>query len=178
MAAGERQSGSRRSAGERSRPCRADMLRLPHRPLQRAFLAYSRLARGMTLGVRAVLLKESEVLLVKHSYVPGWHFPGGGVEAGESAHDALVRELREEAGAELTAAPQLFALYRNGKTHPRDHVALYLCRHFELRARDPPGWEIVAAELFPLAALPEEATAGTRARLREIVGGEPPATDW
>ena len=99
-------------------------LKRHQRVLQRAFLAYSRVSRGMTLGVRAALIRGEEVLLVKHGYVPGWYFPGGGVEAGETFGEALEREVLEEAGARLTGPPQLFGLYRNAHASRRDHVAL------------------------------------------------------
>ncbi len=150
-----------------------------HRFRQRAFLAYSRLARGMTLGVRAMLLKDGQVVLVRHTYVPGWYFPGGGVEAGESFGEALAREMAEEAGAFLTGPAELFGLYRNAHADVRDHVALFVCRDWEQRgALALPNREIVASELFPLDALPAETNPGTRARLREVMGGEPPSRDW
>src|ERR1700704_7126288 len=67
--------------------------------LRRVFHLYWRFARGMTLGVRAVVLDaDNRVFLVEHSYVAGWHLPGGGVEVGESFRDALGRELIEEGG--------------------------------------------------------------------------------
>jgi ADP-ribose pyrophosphatase YjhB (NUDIX family) len=152
------------------------MLRLHHRLLQRGLLAWARVARGMTLGVRALLVKDGQVLLVKHTYVPGWHLPGGGVEPGESFGEALRREVGEEAGAVLTGEPQLFALYRN---RGRDHVALYVCREWE-RPRAPalPSFEIAASELYPLDRLPDDTTAATLARLREVIAGEPSSPDW
>src|SRR5438552_18840384 len=65
--------------------------------LRRSFHVYWRFARGMTLGVRAVVLDgDKRVFLVKHSYVSGWHLPGGGVEAGEAFVDALRRGWRGE----------------------------------------------------------------------------------
>jgi len=60
--------------------------------LRRAFHLYWRVARGMTLGVRGVVIDgDNKVFLVKHSYVSGWHLPGGGVEVGESFLEALRR---------------------------------------------------------------------------------------
>ena len=60
--------------------------------LRRAFHLYWLIARGMTLGVRAVVLDGgNKVFLVRHSYVAGWHLPGGGVEVGETFLEALRR---------------------------------------------------------------------------------------
>jgi ADP-ribose pyrophosphatase YjhB (NUDIX family) len=146
---------------------------------QRAFLAYSRLTRGMTLGVRAMLLKDRQVVLVRHTYVSGWFLPGGGVEVGESVSDALEREIGEEAGAALTGPAELFGLYRNAHADPRDHVALFVCRAWEQRhSIKLPNREIVASKLFPLGDLPAETSAGTRARLREVLEGAAVTPDW
>jgi 8-oxo-dGTP pyrophosphatase MutT (NUDIX family) len=152
----------------------------PHQRFwQRAFLAYGRLTRGMTLGVRAMLVKDGAVILVKHSYVPGWYFPGGGVEAGESLIDALHREVREEVGAILVGPATLHGIYRNAHADRRDHVALFVCSDFEIVAAPSlPNHEIVACEAFPLDRLPRDASAGTTTRVREFVRGEPPAVDW
>ena len=151
-----------------------------HRFWQRGYLAFGRLVRGMTLGVRAVLVKDGSVLLVKHSYVPGWYFPGGGVEAGESVVDALHREVREETGARLTAPATLFGIYRNVHADARDHVALFVCRDFvrDAEAATLPNDEIVACEWFPVDRLPPDVSLGTAARLRELFGRTPPTPDW
>lgn len=54
--------------------------------------------------VAAVIVERGRVLLTRRSRPPAahlWHLPGGGVEFGESLHDALIRELREEVGVEI-----------------------------------------------------------------------------
>lgn len=154
-------------------------LKLHHRVLQRGYLTLSRVSRGMTLGVRAMLLGDGGVTLVKHSYVPGWYLPGGGVEAGETCAEALAREIDEEAGVRLTGPAQLFGLYRNAHADKRDHVALFVCREWErVSGRSVPNGEIVAIEHFPLDALPEGTTSGTRARIHEVARGQTPPADW
>ena len=112
--------------------------------LRHIFHLYWRIARGMTLGVRGVVLDgEDRVFLVKHSYVAGWHLPGGGVEAGETFLEALRRELIEEGRIELTDEPVLHGLFFNGHVSRRDHVAVYVIRQFRQDRLPKPNREII-----------------------------------
>jgi 8-oxo-dGTP pyrophosphatase MutT (NUDIX family) len=147
--------------------------------LQRAADVVGRLTRGMTLGVRALVIDpEGRILLVKHSYVSGWHLPGGGVEPGETLIDALIRELREEANVEPTAPPILHGMFFNDRLSPRNHVAVFVLRDFRQIAAPKPNFEIIAHGFFPLAELPNDTTAATRARIIEVVGGVPVTERW
>jgi 8-oxo-dGTP pyrophosphatase MutT (NUDIX family) len=147
--------------------------------LRRVFHLYWWFARGMTLGVRAVVLDdENRVFLVKHSYISGWHLPGGGVEAGETFCDALQRELAEEGRIELTGEPALHGLFFNSHVSRRDHVAVYLVRQFSQDRLPEPNREIVACGFFKTAALPPETTTGTRLRIAEVTEGRPPIATW
>jgi 8-oxo-dGTP pyrophosphatase MutT (NUDIX family) len=147
--------------------------------MQRGMHLYWRFARGLTVGVRALVIDGmGRVFLVKHSYVAGWHLPGGGVEAGESLMTALTRELREEGNIELGDQPVLFGVYFNRRISRRDHVALYVVRSFHQSAPPQPNREIIAHGFFSPSALPAETTRGTRARIGEFFEGRPAAELW
>src|SRR6202158_5634243 len=147
--------------------------------LRRIFHLYWRFARGMTLGVRAVVLDgDNRVFLVKHSYVTGWHLPGGGVEVGETFRDALRRELAEEAGIELSGEPALHGLFFNSPVSPPVHVAVYLIRHFRQDRLPEPNREIVACGFFEASALPAGINHGTRLRSAGTLEGRAPIATW
>lgn len=139
---------------------------------------YWRFRRGMTLGVRGVVVDgQSRVFLVKHSYVDGWQLPGGGVEVGETMLYSLTRELMEEGNIEVTGRPDLFSVYFNKRASRRDHVALYVVRHFHQAAPHTPNHEIIDSGFYPLSALPAGTTPATHARLDEVFRGKQP-TEW
>ena len=147
--------------------------------LRRILHLYWYFARGMTLGVRAVVLdRDNRVFLVKHSYVAGWHLPGGGVETGETFRHALQRELEEEGRIELTGEPALHGLFFNSHVSRRDHVAVYLVRYFRQDRLPEPNREIIASGFFEAGALPADTTEGTRLRISEVLEGREPITTW
>ena len=139
---------------------------------------YFAVSRGMTLGVRAACFDEhGRVFLVRHSYVPGWYMPGGGVERRETARQALAKELREEGNLEMLSEPKLFHVYFNSSISKRDHVLFY---RIDVRQTAPrlPDREIVECGFFDPQALPQGTTAATRRRLAELVEGSAPADIW
>jgi ADP-ribose pyrophosphatase YjhB (NUDIX family) len=147
--------------------------------ITRGLHTYWRFARGMTLGVRAAVLDEqNRVFLIRHTYVSGWHLPGGGVETGETALEALTRELREEACIALDEPPVLAGVFFNSRVSRRDHVLVYVARRFTVLAEKKPDREIAEAGFFPIDCLPEDTTAATRRRLAEILEGQAPSSTW
>src|ERR1043166_1249631 len=147
--------------------------------LRRVLHFYWRFARGMTLGVRAVVVDPAgRVFLVKHSYVAGWHLPGGGVETGETVLEALGRELLEEGGIAAHGVPVLHGLFFNARVSRRDHVAVYVVRSFTQDGGPRHAHEIVDHGFFSADALPPDTTRGTRARLDEVFNGAPLSERW
>lgn len=134
--------------------------------------------RGMTLGVRAACFDDQgRIFLVRHTYVSGWHMPGGGVERGETGLQALHKEIREEGNLVAVSVPELVHVYFNNRTSDRDHVLFYrlTVRQTALKAADR---EIAESGFFQLDALPNETTSATRRRLADLSGHAPPDDYW
>lgn len=141
------------------------------------FRFYWRRTRAMTLGVRGLVIDEQgRICLVRHSYIEGWHLPGGGVEAGEDVTHALARELAEEAGVAVSEPPRLAGLFRN-RGFRGDHVALFHVTRWTPCAPRNDG-EITDIVWVSPEELPEAATPATRRRIAEFVRGAPAAIDW
>ena len=137
-----------------------------------------RITRGMTLGVRGLVVDdEGRVLLIEHTYVKGWYLPGGGVEHGEAAEAALARELVEEAGIEASGPMTLVSVHDNRRSFPNDHVLLFRVDAWRPVDATSRG-EILNRGWFAPDALPDGVTPGTRARLREVFQGAPRDPVW
>lgn len=134
----------------------------------------------MTLGVRGLVhdTATNHVFLIRHTYVPGWQLPGGGIEVGETFVESLTRELEEEGNIVVTAPPLLVSLHLNKQATRRDHVALYVIRAFRQDRPKQPDHEIAEAGFFPLDALPEGTTPATRRRLAEVFEGKEASPYW
>lgn len=136
----------------------------------------------VTLGVRCLVTDGAgRLLLLRHTYTKGWHFPGGAVDPGESARTAAVREVREETGVRLEAPPRFFGFYWNRSLAGRDHVAFYVAT--DVGGPDAPdlssqAFEVAEAAWFAADALPADVSDTVRRRLAEWRGETPIAEEW
>jgi 8-oxo-dGTP pyrophosphatase MutT (NUDIX family) len=159
---------------------RLQRLRRALEPLIRRVLHfYWRFSRAATLGARAMVIDGAgRVFLIKHSYVAGWHLPGGGVETGESMLEALARELAEEGNILMTVPPRLHGVFFNKRMSRRDHVALFIVREFRQDGQPVPNYEIVEHGFFAPGALPDGTSRATRARIAEVFEGVAVSELW
>lgn len=132
--------------------------------------AYFFMRRGLTLGVRAIVRSNSgEFLLVRHTYTPGWHFPGGGVEKGQTAEQALRNELKEETNLKLVGKPVLHGVFHNSGVSKRDHILAYICKvegRIEIKSS---RMEICEIGYFSFEDLPSDTDPGTARCIHEII---------
>lgn len=136
-------------------------------------------SRPLTLGVRVLARDEDgRILLVRHTYVSGWHLPGGGVEIGETLVEAAAKELREETSHQAVSPLVLQSVHYNRSASPRDHVALFACDLCEPLSAFEPNREIAEIGFFAIEELPDDITAGTKRRIQEVVSGEEATMDW
>jgi 8-oxo-dGTP pyrophosphatase MutT (NUDIX family) len=131
----------------------------------------------VAFGASAIVEDEQgRVLLVRHSYMSGWHLPGGGVDGGEPPAEAVIRELKEEVGLIRSSAPQFLALFTRKPGWATNVVALYRVRDAVLDFK--PNLEIREILFADPKSPPAETTAGTRRRLAELVSGSTPSPYW
>jgi 8-oxo-dGTP pyrophosphatase MutT (NUDIX family) len=131
-----------------------------------------RFKRPMTLGVKIIAVRSDGcVCLVRHTYTPGWHLPGGGVERGENCLEAAIKEIREEAGlVVLPSDMTLRAVHSNFANFPDDHVVVFSTRVWTQIPTDN-AHEIAEFGFFDSTDLPEGTTPATKRRLAEFAGG-------
>jgi 8-oxo-dGTP pyrophosphatase MutT (NUDIX family) len=134
----------------------------------KVFLTLKGLIQRMTIGARVMVVDGDKVLLIRHTYVPGWQFPGGGVGPGETIEAAAAREVLEETGYRITGPMEFFGIYHNASpVTNRDHVAFYVAHAFTHDHERKPDHEIAEVGWFDRSALPQTVTPATSQRIDE-----------
>jgi 8-oxo-dGTP pyrophosphatase MutT (NUDIX family) len=133
--------------------------------------------RPTLFGASAIAQDElGRVLLVHHSYIPGWSLPGGGVERNEPPEVAVIRELREEVGLTDCGAPEFIGLYTRKVAWFSNVVALYRLRDVRIAFR--PNLEVRKVMFCDPLSPPPDTQPGTLRRLAELTGQMPRSPYW
>jgi 8-oxo-dGTP pyrophosphatase MutT (NUDIX family) len=140
------------------------------RLLYLGFRMYCFLFRPVRIGVRTLMVQEDKVWLVRHTYIPGWFMPGGGLKRGETLEQGARREAREETGAQLGAVT-LMGAYTSFVDWKTDHGIVFLCKDFSIEGK--PDGEIAEVRAFPLKELPRDLWPSHRLRLQEFAANLP-----
>ncbi|QOC21612.1 NUDIX hydrolase N-terminal domain-containing protein [Wenzhouxiangella sp. AB-CW3] len=115
------------------------------------------------IDVRAAVIHEDRILLVRERADGLWTLPGGYAEVGLSPRENILKEVHEEAGIHVNAT-NLYAI-RHKARHDYDQDARDFYKMFFLckpRCKTPPsatGAETTAAAYFPPSDLPPLSTS-------------------
>jgi len=153
-------------------------VKLLYRLAYRLLLGWWWVRRPVTLGVKGIVRDaEGRFLLIRPSYLPGWHLPGGGVGRGEALDEAVRRELREEVSVDAGAV-RLFGVYTNFREWKSDHIVCFVVEEWRPTGAPHRAHEIESFRFFAPDDLPAETTPATRARIAEVVAGRAPGFRW
>ena len=148
------------------RRLRDPLFRLAYRVGYRLLRLWWLVASPSKEGVKCVLTREREVLLVRHTYgrTDRWELPGGGVKRRETPEAAATRETREELGLDVEGWAALGDLF-DRSDRKRDHLWCFSAG-VDGQAVEIDRAEIAEARWFARDALPEP-----RARYVERIVG-------
>lgn len=159
------------------RPLGHIIINVAYRVIEPIWRCYRWVVRPFSVGVRGLVVdSDDRILLVRHSYIPGWFLPGGGVKRRETVLMGLKRELAEEVGIKSVEAPELLGVYSNFIGYRSDHVCVFVVKAYEQEERH--SHEIAEWGFFPRDALPEPIGQGTKNRLAEHFDSAPRSFEW
>ena len=155
------------------------IVNLYHKIVTRTVRTLQWLLGASTVGVRTLVINDSnQILLIKHTYMDQWHFPGGGVLRGEPARIAAIRELREESAVEASPEDvELYGVYFHRVMRVNDYVVLYIIKKFQ-QTDLPICDEILEVKWYDLNNLPEDLSRSTRDRIGEYFYHQPRIEHW
>ena len=145
---------------------RRNILKLIY-PLAKTYWFFT---RPNTVGVVVIIINsKNRVLLVKHSYKPKWHVPGGGVSKGEHLEDAARREVFEETNLKIGELG-ILGIYRKFENFKNDTAIVFFTKDIEDESNlKIDQVEISEAEWFDIKDLPKDTKKHDKKRIQEYL---------
>lgn len=128
----------------------------------------------VNFGAAAVVLQDSQVLLVKREDFEVWVIPGGSIDPGESVSDAAVREVYEETGLQVHLT-RLLGIY--SRPHWSAHIAIFVAEPTAGTLRSQPG-ETIDIRFFDVQALPDDLVWWYRQPILDAIHGVGGSAAW
>ncbi|HMO56038.1 MAG TPA: NUDIX domain-containing protein [Roseiflexaceae bacterium] len=126
--------------------------------------------RPTLLGVRGLVVRNHEVLLIRHrSGERPWALPGGGVDRHERFEEAVRREVYEEAGVPADVECVL-GVYEAFHSDLSNYIVTFVLRS-TADPRPPQSIEIAEARYFAFDDLPTDLDRGSHRRIAEYRAG-------
>ncbi len=77
------------------------------------------------ISSHGIFINDNKILMVKATYGDfGWSFPGGSLEPGETIHEALIRECKEELDVDIEVL-YMSGMYFHKTFH--SHACMFRC---------------------------------------------------
>jgi 8-oxo-dGTP pyrophosphatase MutT (NUDIX family) len=149
---------------------RDSLLRAAYRLALIGRAAVWELRRPTLIGVRSLVVRGDQLLLIRHrSGERPWSLPGGGVDRHERMAEAARREVYEEAGVPVRV-DRLLGVYDAFRGETTNYIAVFVCT--PLAEPDPSrSLEIAEVRYVGFGELPEGLDAGSRRRVDEYLAG-------
>ncbi|CAN5219424.1 NUDIX hydrolase [soil metagenome] len=108
------------------------------------------------VDVRAVIIKEDKILMVREKADNMWSLPGGWADVGYSPGEVAVKEVKEEAGLEVVPERILAVLDKKNHPHPPSpfHTYKIFIECSVAGGVIQKGMETTEVNFFPLTDLP------------------------
>ena len=122
----------------------------------------------------ALIIREGEVLIgqrrANQPMALLWEFPGGKIEPGESAPQALARELQEELGIDAVIGPQIVRIRHNYRHGGAVDLQFFSVREFSGEIRNQIYEQVKWVKLTELPSY--EFLAADRGLIRDLAAGK------
>ena len=122
----------------------------------------------VVLAVIVAVIENEKILLTRREDFEVWCLPGGGVEEGESAAQAAIREAKEETGIDVQLTRLVGVYSRIGGMDHDVHAVLFAAKPVGGALTPQPG-ETIEVRYFPFVEIPNELLFGHKRRILDAI---------